>query len=104
MSTQDLRQPHQYVDSDQLLTEICQELAKSPQLGFDSEFIRTDTFFPKPGLYQLVDGQQTYLIDPLTISDWTTFKLLFADEKRVVIMHSCGEDLGLLRHSLDTLP
>jgi len=74
------------------------------RLAFDSEFIRTDTFFPKPGLYQLNDGINTYLVDPLPIRDWEAFKQLLNQEGMVIIMHSCSEDLGLLQHSLDTLP
>ena len=95
---------HDYVDSDPALVQICENLTGCSQLAFDSEFIRTDTFFPKPGLYQLDDGERTYLVDPLAIHDWHAFKKLLADKTKVIIMHSCGEDLGLLRHALDTLP
>ena len=39
-------------------------------LGLDTEFQRTSTFFPLPGLYQIVSDGEVYLIDPLTIDDW----------------------------------
>lgn len=95
---------HDYIDSDRALVQLCQELDDSAQLAFDSEFIRTDTFFPKPGLYQVNDGDRTCLIDPLAIEDWRAFKILLSSYDRVIIMHSCGEDLGLLRHALATMP
>jgi len=103
MSIASSGQPHDYVDNDQALAQLCQELAGCPHIAFDSEFIRTDTFFPKPGLYQLNDGDRTYLVDPLTVHDWQAFKQLLSGDA-VIIMHSCGEDLGLLRHALETLP
>jgi ribonuclease D len=93
-----------YVDSDQALEQVCQELVQCPHLAFDSEFIRTDTFFPKPGLYQLDNGSSTYLVDPVVIDDWSGFKQLLSNHRIEVVMHSCGEDLGLLRHALDILP
>jgi ribonuclease D len=93
-----------YVDSDQVLTQVCQELSQGPFIAFDSEFIRTDTFFPKPGLYQLDDGVRTYLIDPVAIDDWSGLRELLTNSRIELIMHSCGEDLGLLRHALDILP
>ena len=92
-----------YIDSDQALADVSSSLMDCPQLAFDSEFIRTDTFFPKPGLYQMDNGEQTYLIDPLTISHWESFQQLLKSGA-TVIMHSCSEDLGLLQHSLQTLP
>ena len=30
-------------------------------IGLDTEFQRTDTFFPLPGLYQVSDGSRVYL-------------------------------------------
>ena len=39
-------------------------------IALDTEFMRTDTFFPKPGLYQVAFQGEFYLIDPLAIDDW----------------------------------
>ena len=42
-------------------------------IALDTEFIRTNTFFPRPGLYQVASAGQVYLIDPVSIQDWTPF-------------------------------
>jgi len=93
-----------YIDSDEKLSQCCQALSSSGVLGFDSEFVRTDTYFPKPGLFQLDNGAQTFLVDPLGISGWQEFSALLNAPDTTLIIHSSSEDLGLLRTSLNVLP
>ena len=73
-------------------------------LGLDTEFQRTSTFFPLPGLYQIVSDGEVYLIDPLTIDDWHPLVEALEDEETALIMHACGEDLELLSHHLKATP
>ncbi|MCB1670976.1 MAG: ribonuclease D [Gammaproteobacteria bacterium] len=93
-----------YLDNNQALEQACAELAFSEVLGFDSEFMRTNTYFPKPGLFQLGDGQQTFLVDPLGIDRWDSFRTLLQRESLILVIHSSSEDLGLLRSFLGVLP
>jgi ribonuclease D len=73
-------------------------------LGLDTEFQRTNTFFPLPGLYQVVDDGDVHLIDPLTIDDWDPLVNVLEDPQVTLIMHACGEDLELLSHHLNAVP
>ncbi|MDH3641595.1 MAG: ribonuclease D [Gammaproteobacteria bacterium] len=73
-------------------------------VGIDTEFQRTDTFFPIPGLYQVLSGEQVYLLDPLTISDWTPLLEVLEDPRVTKIMHACSEDLELMRHHFGAVP
>jgi ribonuclease D len=73
-------------------------------VGIDTEFQRTDTFFPIPGLYQVLSGDQVYLLDPLTISDWTPLLEVLEDPRVTKIMHACSEDLELMRHHFGAVP
>ncbi|MFP6814232.1 MAG: ribonuclease D [Pseudomonadales bacterium] len=73
-------------------------------IGIDTEFQRTDTFFPIPGLYQVLSGDRVYLLDPLTISDWTPFLEVLEDPRVTKIMHACSEDLELMRHHFGAVP
>ncbi|MCZ6710460.1 MAG: HRDC domain-containing protein [Gammaproteobacteria bacterium] len=73
-------------------------------IGIDTEFQRTDTFFPIPGLYQVLSGDRVYLLDPLTISDWTPFLEVLEDPRLTKIMHACSEDLELMRHHFGAVP
>ncbi len=73
-------------------------------LGLDTEFLRTNTFYPLPGLYQVVSNDQVYLVDPLTIDEWAPLVDVLEDGDRVVVMHACGEDLELMMHHLGARP
>lgn len=73
-------------------------------IGLDTEFQRTNTFHPLPGLYQVVSGERIYLIDPLAVTDFQPLVEVLEDPRRTVIMHACGEDLELLSHHLGAVP
>ena len=52
-----------WIDSD---TELANAVASwENQIGLDTEFIRTDTFYPLAGLYQVASGNEVFLLDPL---------------------------------------
>lgn len=73
-------------------------------IGLDTEFQRTDTFFPVPGLYQVISGEDVFLLDPLTIEDFSAFAGMLADPGITKVMHACSEDLELIRHHLAVEP
>lgn len=73
-------------------------------IGLDTEFQRTDTFFPLPGLYQVIADERVYLLDPLLIDDWSGFVELLENPQVVLIMHACSEDLELMRHHMGAIP
>ena len=73
-------------------------------IGLDTEFQRTDTFFPKPGLYQVSRGSDVYLLDPQKLVDFSPLLELLEDRRVVKIMHACSEDLELLRHHFGAVP
>ena len=73
-------------------------------LGLDTEFQRTDTFYPLPGLYQVISNGRAYLLDPLTIDDWRPLVSALEDPEVTLIMHACGEDLELMFHHLQATP
>ena len=54
-----------WIETDQELADAVASWGNC--VGLDSEFIRTDTFYPIPGLYQVASADQVFLIDPLTI-------------------------------------
>lgn len=84
------------------LADFCQ--TQAPVLALDTEFIRTRTFYAKPGLYQLFDGQQTVLIDPVVVPDLSPLWQLLKDPQRICVLHAGGEDLELLQHQSGELP
>ncbi len=73
-------------------------------IGLDTEFQRTNTFFPIPGLYQLAAASGIWLLDPLAIDDWSPLVEVLADRGTVKVLHACSEDLELFHRHLDMRP
>ena len=75
----------------------------SPVIALDTEFIRANTFYPIPGLYQVASGADVFLLDPLTIENWEPFMRYLVDADTRIIMHACLEDLELIRAHLQVV-
>lgn len=92
------------IESNEALAEAAQKWLSVPRIALDSEFMRVDTFFPKLALVQINDGEHTYLIDPLAITEWEPLKAVFTAENVVKVLHSCSEDLDAFYSNLGVLP
>ncbi len=93
---------HHWIATDAGLVEAA--AAWRGPLALDTEFRRTDTFYPIPGLYQLATVDGIWLLDPLAINDWTPLIRRLEDSTEAVVMHACSEDLELLTHHLGARP
>jgi ribonuclease D len=87
-----------YINSQNELTDLCQQLANSEYLCVDTEFVRTRTFYPKLGLIQVCNGQYLALIDPIAIRDLSDFWQLLADESLTKVLHAGSEDIEIFAH------
>jgi len=96
--------PIQYVEDTATLNDLCAEWAGEEFLAVDTEFEITSTFYARIGLLQIADSKRCYLVDPLTIDDWSAFKQLLSTPSCTLVMHSCSEDLSLLQTFLGCLP
>lgn len=83
------------------LPELVNKWQCSEFLAIDTEFIRVNTFFAEPGLIQIADDQNVYLIDPVQIKDLSILIPVLENPRITKIMHSMNEDVGLLFHSLN---
>ena len=86
------------------LLELCLRLRQQAAIAVDTEFMRSDTFYPIAGLIQIGDGTQCYLIDPLTITDFSPLRELFTDESVTKVLHSCSEDIEVFACLLGIVP
>jgi ribonuclease D len=96
--------PIEYVSDAATLNALCLEWASEEFLAVDTEFERTSTFYARIGLLQIADSKCCYLVDPLSIDDWSGFKQLLSSPSVTLVMHSCSEDLSLLQTFLGCLP
>lgn len=75
-----------------------------PWLAMDTEFMRTDTFYPVPALVQVNDGDANYLLDPRSIDDFTPLAKVMVSPSVQKVLHACSEDLEVFQILLKCLP
>ena len=93
-----------WISSDAELRQHCEHWNTLAFVALDTEFIRVDTFYPIAGLLQVSDGESTYLIDPLLISDWQPLATVFSNPQVVKVLHACSEDLEVFSLLTGALP
>lgn len=93
-----------FVSTPEQLQACVNKAAKYSVIAVDTEFIRTDTFFPILGLVQIFNGEDCWLIDPLAISDLSPLAELLINGNVIKVFHSCSEDLEVLKHVLGCIP
>ncbi|PCD00327.1 ribonuclease D [Halopseudomonas pelagia] len=81
------------IDRNADLAHWCERWLMLPYVAVDTEFERTETFFPIAGLIQIGDGEAAYLIDPLAITDWSPLVALLQSPDVIKVLHACSEDL-----------
>lgn len=86
-------QDYLYVEDDAALAQLVAQYREAKLLVLDTEFVRTRTYYACLGLIQAYDGKTLALIDPVAISDLSSFWALLTDEKITKLLHSCSEDL-----------
>ena len=104
MSIELIKQPIVWVDNNEQLEELCNQWLDEPVLAVDTEFMRSQTYYPIAGLIQLNDGKVNYLIDPQAITDFFPLVDVFDNEECLIFLHSCSEDLEVFQHTLGCIP
>ncbi len=93
-----------WIAQDAELADLCARLRQQAAIAVDTEFMRTDTFYPIAGLIQLGDGKTSFLVDPLAIQDFSPLRELMLDEQVIKVLHSCSEDIEVFERLLGVVP
>ena len=93
-----------WISNNQSLADYCQRWSGLDAIALDTEFIRTDTFYPQPGLIQVGTGAGVFLIDPLAIDQWAPLAQLLADQSVIKVLHASSEDLEVFKLLTGTVP
>lgn len=95
-----------WIEDATTLQNWCTSQAAVDCIAVDTEFVRTNTFYPRPGLIQIATQDGIVLVDPIAISSAGLMPLgdwLFAPE-RTLLMHSPGEDLEVFASLWQRVP
>ncbi len=96
--------PWSWIESQQALEEALARWLQQDLIGIDTEFMRTNTYYAKPGLLQFATRDEVCLVDPLTVDDLSVLAPLLAASHITKIMHAMGEDIELLHHECGQVP
>jgi ribonuclease D len=93
------------VTTSEAAAALCERLAAQEVVAIDTEFMREDTYFPLLALIQIGmgSGGQIYLVDPVALPQ----REVLGDVVRALpmsVLHSPGEDYGVLLHATGALP
>lgn len=92
------------ITTNEALSTLCEAVAQVTSIALDTEFVRTRTYYPQLGLIQLFDGQQTSLIDPLGITDWSPLQAILQDTRITKFLHAGSEDLEVFLNVFGSMP
>ncbi len=93
-----------YVATDTVLGEVIARCRQQSFVAIDTEFVRTDTYYPLVGLVQIFDGDGCYLIDPLAVTRFQPLVDLLLDPQVLKVFHACSEDLEVFQYALGAMP
>jgi ribonuclease D len=93
-----------WIDTAEELASLCAKWQQQASIAVDTEFMRSDTFYPKVGLLQIGDGKACYLIDPLAIQDLQPLRDLLVNPQVTKVLHSCSEDMEVFQTWLQLVP
>ena len=84
---------YRYIDNQPDWDGVVNDLRHAPRLALDTERNGRFAYQERICLIQLSDGDETYLVDPLAITDLSRFGDVLADESVAKVIHGCDEDI-----------
>ena len=86
------------------ILNFCSECSEEDFITVDTEFVRTNTFFPKLSLVQIANSKKAILIDFIAIKNLDPLLGLFLNENIVKVFHSGRQDLEIFFNLFNKLP
>jgi len=106
---QDLNYNFIYVDDQNKMSFLLQEIKYVKVIALDTEFIRSDTYFPILSLIQIafcnkLNQKKIFIIDCLQNVDLEPFLAIIYDPNIIKIFHSAVQDLQIFFHKTKQRP
>ena len=95
---------YRYIDTDEQLQEVVQACLAVSVIALDTEFTRTNTYYPIVGLIQIYTGAECFLIDPLSVSSIEPLKAVLEAPSLLKVLHACSEDMEVFQYALGIVP
>ncbi len=99
-----MRGKDELIATDRELAALCQSLATSSTISFDTEFVSEHTYRSQLCLIQVCAGDQLAAIDPLAVKDLSPFWEQIVAPGREIIVHAGREEMGFCLRAVGRLP
>ncbi len=93
-----------HIQNEQQLIELCTQLAQSPWLALDTEFVREKTYYPQFCLLQISNGEIAATVDPIQIQELQPLLDLLYDDAIIKVFHAGYQDLEIFYNLWGRLP
>ena len=93
-----------YVDNNEKLQKLCENIKNSPLLILDTEFIREKTYRAKLCLIQIATNDIIACVDPIALNDISPLMDIINDKNKLKILHSARQDYEIFYDLNKELP
>ncbi|MFC1757861.1 ribonuclease D [Planctomycetota bacterium] len=95
---------YDHITTDEQLEKLCSNLANSTYIGFDTEFVSEDSYFPELCLVQVAADDVLAVIDPQEITDMSPFWNALSNGDHLTIAHAAREEFRFCRLAVQRRP
>jgi ribonuclease D len=96
--------PIQYINTENQLTALCEQIQKTTWLALDTEFLREKTYYSKFCLLQIATPEWVACVDPLALPNLDKlFEVIYSPDI-VKVFHSCHQDLEIFYQLTGKIP
>ena len=88
--------PPTFINTYEQFEAMCARWLTLDAIGLDTEFERTRTYYSRPALLQIFDGDAICLIDPLSIDDFSPLAEVLQRPGIIKVMHASEGDNEIL--------
>ena len=92
-----------YTDTNKI-SKFCEECLQEDFITVDTEFVRTNTFFPKLCLIQIANSKKAIVIDFLSTNNLKPLLDLLLNKNIVKVFHAARQDLEIFFNLFNKLP
>lgn len=96
--------PYRLIETQADFAAACADLARSPWVAVDTEFVGERTYYPRLELLQLFAGDVVYLVDARGVRDWAPLAPILTGSTHEVLMHAAAMDLDIVQRILGDFP
>jgi len=93
-----------YVDNNEKLLQLCENIKNADTLILDTEFIREKTYRARLCLIQIATDGIVACVDPIALNDITPLMDIIYDENKIKILHSARQDYEIFYDLNNKLP